>query len=74
MIKKIWKWLWSPSKTWALGALLLVGFVIGGITMFASHKRSEWPNSEQQELCMMLVKQVFEQHVLSVMCQSKVLI
>lgn len=46
MIKKIWKWLWSPSKTWALGVLLLVGFVIGGITMFASHKTLEWTNSE----------------------------
>lgn len=46
LIKKIWRWFWSPSKKWALGALLIVGFVVGAVVMFSSHKALEWTNSE----------------------------
>lgn len=46
MIKRIWKWFWAPSKKWALGTLLIVGFVVGGAFVFTSHKTLEWTNSE----------------------------
>lgn len=45
-IKRLWKWLWTPSKTMAIGTLLVVGFLVGGGFVFTSHKTLEWTNSE----------------------------
>ncbi len=45
-LKKLWRFLRKPSSKWALGTLLLTGFVVGGIFIFGTVKTLEWTNSD----------------------------